>query len=326
MTHACDHAPDHAPDHGGALDAAIAQFGGARSEWVDLSTGINPHRYPLPDFTPSDWSDLPDHGAMDALLDAARAFWRVPETAEIIAAPGASSLISRLPYLRQPTDIQIARATYNEHRAAFESAAWHVVQTPAQSRVVVHPNNPDGRIWRDPAAPKTGNLLVIDESFCDTCPEQTLIRMTSEPGVVLLKSFGKFWGLAGARLGFAVGAPETLSRLSDLLGPWPVSGPVLRLGAQALADFRWAEAMRKRLSTEAAQLDVLMAKYSANLVGGTSLFRLFSVANAQQFHRHLTQNRILCRIFPYSKTWVRFGLPTCKEDWQHLEKNLENLS
>jgi len=313
-------------DHGGAIDAAIAQFGGPKSAWVDLSTGINPHSYPLPEFSRSDWSDLPDHGAMQALLNAARAFWQVPETAEIIAAPGASSLISRLPYLCQPTKIQIARATYNEHRAAFENAAWNVIETPAPSRVIVHPNNPDGQIWRNPTAPNPPDLLVIDESFCDTCPEQSLIAMTQQPGIVLLKSFGKFWGLAGARLGFAIGAAETASRLSSLLGPWPVSGPVLRLGARALADFDWAKTMRRRLATEAERLDRLMIDHGAELVGGTSLFRLFSVADAAHFHRNLAQNRILCRIFPYSKTWVRIGIPACEADWQHLAEILETRS
>ncbi len=313
-------------DHGGAIDAAITQFGGEREEWLDLSTGINPHRYPLPDFTTSDWANLPDQGAMDRLLSAARAFWSVPKDAEIIAAPGASALIARLPYLRQPAEIQISRATYNEHRAAFENAAWRTVSTSAPCRVIVHPNNPDGQLWRNPAAPKAHDLLVIDESFCDTSPAQTLIRMAPKPGVILLKSFGKFWGLAGGRLGFAIGAPDTLSRLSDLLGPWPVSGPVLRLGALALADFDWAKTMRKRLSKEAARLDTLLARYGAKLVGGTSLFRLFSVTDAHQFHHDLAQNRILCRIFPYSKTWVRLGIPACEADWQHLEKTLEKMS
>ena len=131
----------------------------------------------------------------------------------------------------------------------------------ADARVLVHPNNPDGRLWsvNDVSAP----LTVIDESFADVAPDRSLVHLAAREGVVVLKSFGKFWGLAGLRLGFAIARPETIARLSDLCGPWAVSGPALRVGAMALRDLAWAEETRARLARDAARLDALMARVDA---------------------------------------------------------------
>ncbi|TNF63322.1 MAG: threonine-phosphate decarboxylase, partial [Rhodobacteraceae bacterium] len=186
--------PDLRPrDHGGDLDAAIARFGGARPDWIDLSTGINPVPYPLPDLPPDLWRALPDTGASQALRDAARLFWSVPDGAGILPAPGASALIAAMPRLADPGAVRIDPPTYNEHAAAFRAEGWTVTGAgPAQARVLVHPNNPDGRVWRDLDA--DAPLSVIDESFCDVLPEASLVALAERPGVVVLKSFGKFWG------------------------------------------------------------------------------------------------------------------------------------
>ncbi|MFQ5438842.1 MAG: aminotransferase class I/II-fold pyridoxal phosphate-dependent enzyme, partial [Paracoccaceae bacterium] len=216
-------------DHGGGIDAASARFGGARADWLDLSTGINPVAYPLPNLDPGDWRQLPDTAAIGQATEAARRFWNVPEDAEILAAPGVSALIARIPALRPPQNVEIRSASYNEHAAAFSAHGWRVGQRPAPSRVIVHPDNPDGALWDGVGAPagKSG-LLVIDESFCDTCPKKTHVAKTRDAGTIVLKSFGKFWGLAGVRLGFAIGQAETLAPLVGMLGPWAVSGPALR--------------------------------------------------------------------------------------------------
>jgi cobalamin biosynthesis protein CobC len=308
-------------DHGGSLDAAIAEFGGARDDWLDLSTGINPIPYPLPEFSQNDWAALPDAGAMAQLLDAARRFWSVPDDADILAAPGASALIARLPALGPPGDVEIATRTYNEHAAAFRAAGWHVQETEADTRVVVHPNNPDGTFWN---ASNSATLTIIDESFCDMTPDRSYIGRTTTKGTIVLKSFGKFWGLAGARLGFAIGHSDTIAPLRDLLGPWPVAGPTLRLGVQALNDLGWGKATRRRLQRDAARLDSLLTANRATIAGGTNLFRLYAVDNASNWHTHLARHRILTRIFPYSETWLRLGLPATKEAWTRLANALDS--
>lgn len=307
-------------DHGGGVDSAVNQWGGHRNDWIDLSTGINPVPYPLPTFEPRDWTALPDLAAQTALLDAARAFWRVPDTVAILAAPGASALIAALPTVFAGQRADIPTPTYNEHAAAFRARGWDVAATKdADIRVLVHPNNPDGRVWtpNDVTCPQ----IVIDESFADTAPDQSLIARAAQPGGVVLKSFGKFWGLAGLRLGFAMALPETIDRLRDAIGPWAVSGPALRIGALALNDPEWAQQTRAKLTQDVLRLDVLVARSGATPCGGTTLFRLYDTEDAAAFQNKLAQHHIWSRIFPYSERWVRLGLPP-DDAWPRLEAAL----
>jgi cobalamin biosynthetic protein CobC len=309
----------HPPrDHGGGLDAAASAFGGAREDWLDLSTGINPIAYPLGTIPEGAWTALPDRAAMDRFTTAARSFWGVPDGAEIIAAPGASALIARLPGLLTGQRVRIEGPTYNEHAAAFEAAGWTVAgDGVADASVSVHPNNPDGRRMAEAEIGQAANT-IIDESFCDTCPEASLAVHAPTQGVVVLKSFGKFWGLAGLRLGAMIAAPEMCRRMAEALGPWPVSGPALEIGARALEDRAWAETTRQRLARDAARLDAMMAANGGELVGGTTLFRTYAFADAQAMQARLARSRIWVRIFPYSKTWVRSGLPGGEDDWRRL--------
>lgn len=305
-------------DHGGGLDAAVAQYGGARAGWIDLSTGINPVPYPIGETQAQDWTALPDAGAADLLSKAARQFWNVPQDAAILAAPGASSLIARIPALGKPASVMIPAPTYNEHAAAFRAQGWQICDS-APTRVLVHPNNPDGRVWSaSDIGDATGALTVIDESFCDIAPKASLIQHAGQPGVIVLKSFGKFWGLAGLRLGFAIGDPDMIARLSDLIGPWAVSGPAHRIGARALNDHDWAEGTRQRLSVDAVRLDALVTARGATLVGGTPLFRLYNVGDATAWQSKLARAHIWSRVFPYSNSWLRLGLPA-PDQWGRVE-------
>lgn len=303
------------------MDAARAEWGGERHDWIDLSTGINSLAWPrpgsLPVLPPRAWTALPDSDATSALESAARALWRPPAGAACLAVPGASAAIAAIPRLAPPGAVRIGGPTYNEHAAAFASAGWTVVPAgPADAAVVVHPNNPDGRLA---AAAPDAPLTVIDESFCDAVPGATLIAAADRPGTLVLKSFGKFWGLAGLRLGFAIGDPALVSALAERLGPWPVSGPALAIGATALADRTWADAARARLTRDAARLDALMAPHGT-LVGGTPLFRLYD-CDAPALHERLARARILSRPFPWSARRLRLGLPA-PGDWPRIEAAL----
>jgi cobalamin biosynthetic protein CobC len=184
---------------------------------------------------------------------------------------------------------------------------------------MVHPNNPTGQFYgaQDLDAP----LTVIDESFCDVAPDRSLVRCATRPGVIVLKSFGKFWGLAGLRLGFAIGARDDLDRLAEMLGPWPVSGPALEIGTRALSDLDWARETRVRLNEEAAHLDALMWRAGAEAVGGCALFRLYRVNSAQAWHERMAKHRILIRVFPYAEDLIRLGLPG-PNGWARLEAAL----
>jgi len=315
--------PAKARDHGGGLDAAVAQYGGSRADWLDLSTGINPLAYHLPDIPSSFWTDLPDKNAQSALLSAARSFWQVPDTCHILAATGVSALIVQLPRLAKSGAVHIQRPTYNEHEAAFRQQGWDIAPS-GNARVYVHPNNPDGRQFdAETILAQHRDLSIIDESFCDICPEASLINLAQTPGIVILKGLGKFWGLAGLRLGFAIALPETITRLDTMLGPWAVSGPAQHIGTCALQDTAWTDSTRARLSRDAARLDCILTDANTTPLGGTDLFRLYSVKDAAQFQANLARHHIWSRVFPYSKTWLRLGLPGEDADWNRLINALQ---
>jgi len=303
-------------DHGGGLDAAIAKYGGSRGEWLDLSTGINPAPYPMPTLPKDAWTALPDEAAFERLYALARRLWNVPDEAAIIGATGASAIIAALPRVIPRGEVCIPGPTYNEHGAAFAASGWRLGQDPSHALVAVHPNNPDGHIWK--VSDFEAAYTVIDESFCDIAPDQSLIHLASRPGTVVLKSFGKFWGLAGLRLGFAIGDPAIITKLTDLLGPWQISGPALAIGAEALADPAWADETRQRLDRDTARLDALLTKNGAELVGGTTLFRLYKVEDAKAAQDRLAKHYVWSRVFPYAPDWLRLGLPA-PERWAQLE-------
>ncbi|MGJ8622676.1 MAG: threonine-phosphate decarboxylase [Yoonia sp.] len=303
-------------DHGGGIDAAIAQFGGSRAGWLDLSTGINPVPYPMPRLPHDAWTALPDRAAFARLYDLALGFWQVPDGAAIIGATGASAIIAALPRVIPQGEVCIPGPTYNEHGAAFAAAGWRLGQDPSHTLVAVHPNNPDGHLWQEHQL--NAPYVIIDESFCDVAPAESLIHLANRPGTIVLKSFGKFWGMAGLRLGFAIGDPAIIARLTDLLGPWQVSGPALAIGAEALSDPQWADDTRTRLAADTQRLDNVMQANGAKLVGGTTLFRLYDVGDAAAVQTRLARCHIWSRVFPYNPRWLRLGLPA-PDRWDQLE-------
>lgn len=311
-------------DHGGNLEAAQAEYGGA--DWIDLSTGINRRPYPLPPIPAEAWTALPTAGAFDRLRTAAAATYGVAP-GQVLPLAGAQAAIQLYPRLRTPGVARVLAPTYNEHAAALRAQGWAVDEVEglhglqgADLALVVNPNNPDGRRWSPEAlvglAKKVG-LLVVDESFADPHPDLSVSGAVGE-GLIVLRSFGKFYGLAGLRLGFVLGAPPVIERLGEMAGPWAVSGPALAVGTVALRDTDWQRATTARLQADAARLDLLAARAGWALVGGTALFRTYATPDAGQAQAHLARRAIWTRRFPYSKTWLRLGLPDGAE-WARVE-------
>jgi cobalamin biosynthesis protein CobC len=324
-------------DHGGSLGRARALFPDAPEPWVDLSTGINPYSYPLFGLPATALTRLPEPSRHRELIAAAARVYGAPSARHVVAAPGTQLLLPLVYSQRDPGRALILGPTYGEHQRtaalcghdAQEVAAFEAL-TEADIAIVVNPNNPDGRVLScdrllDLAATmrRRGGLLVVDEAFMDVGPRaESLCGDVGEGGIVVLRSFGKFFGLAGVRLGFAVVASDVAKRLDDRLGPWSVAGPALEYGIRALGDAAWADAMRTRLAADAARLDGLFGAFGLGVTGGTSLFRHITVPHSQSLFEALGRKGILLRNFAGRPTALRAGLPGSPEEWQRLEAGL----
>lgn len=317
-------------DHGGDLDRARALYGG--SDWLDLSTGINAAPYPLPEIPARIFSALPMAEDIRTLETIAAAAYGT--RAQTVALAGAQAAIQLVPQLRARGRAAVLAPSYNEHGAALRAQGWFVEEehhpedmAGADLAVVVNPNNPDGRTW--PPAVLAGlaervGFLVVDESFADPHPEVSLAPMLDRLGerVLVMRSFGKFFGLAGLRLGFALSGAETAARLRALAGPWSVSGPAIAAGRTALVDHGWREATVRRLTHDATRLDRLASEVGWHPVGGTALFRTFDTKDAAWAQERLARAAIWSRRFAYSPTWLRLGLPGSDIAWSRLSQAL----
>ncbi|MBL4614832.1 MAG: threonine-phosphate decarboxylase [Magnetovibrio sp.] len=324
--------------HGGDPKAAEARFGVPHDGWLDLSTGINPIAYPVAQMPQDICARLPLKADLEALLDAARRAYGVPKGAAIVASPGTQALIQMIPTLFAPSAVTIMGPTYGEHAPAWAAAGHQVEEVssicaqaaqPDPFAVVVHPNNPDGRTQTIEGLlafaeeqHDRGGVLVVDEAFVDVMPDIAVSAHAGGDGLVVLRSFGKFFGLAGVRLGFAITTPDLAQQLSEKLGMWAVSGPALWAGNKGLNDQHWIDAARVRLSTDAQRLDALMQGAGLKIVGGTDLFRLGESVQAQALYEKLGRAGILVRPFDYQPNWLRFGLPGGEQDWLRLETAL----
>jgi cobalamin biosynthetic protein CobC len=317
-------------DHGGDLAAARRLFPRAPEPFLDLSTGINPCPYQPPALPAALFERLPDTGALDRLTAAAAAAYGAPSPACVVAAPGTQILLPLVAALVQPGRAAILSPTYAEHARTAALAGHRIIETHELARladadlaVVVNPNNPDGRIVAKAdllaLAEAEAGLLVVDEAFMDVGPpDASLAGEVLRGKIVVLRSFGKFFGLAGLRLGFAIAAPDIAARLSAALGPWAVSGPAIAIGTAALSDHAWITATRVKLAQAAQRLDELLARAGFEVVGGTSLFRLVQTPDAAAVFEQLGRAGILVRRFKAQPTWLRFGVPSDEEAWDRL--------
>lgn len=312
------------PVHGGDLAAAEARWGKPAAGWLDLSTGINPWPYPLGHLPATAWTRLPGSPEERAAKIAARHAFACP-SAEVVMAGGSSALILALAFSQDHSAVAVLGPTYGEHARAWAMAGHQVAEIESLPEsgevvVVVNPNNPDGR--RTPPArllalAERCRLLVVDEAFGEVAPDLSVAASASDR-LVVLRSFGKFYGLAGLRLGFALTGPVLGGLLIARLGPWPVSGMALAVAAKALMDDAWAQASRAHLASMAARVDEVLIQAGLNVVGGTALFRLAAHPQAAAIHDRLGRAGILVRAFVGRPNLLRIGLPSSQAELERL--------
>lgn len=320
-------------EHGGGVIAASKRYAIPIEDWLDLSTGINPNGWPVPEIPAAIWRRLPE--TEDGLIQAAAAYYR---TNSLLPVAGSQTAIQALPKLRSRCRVGVLTPSYNEHRYAWSRAGHTVANIAAdeldaaiaQLDVVVlcNPNNPTAGAfatetllaWHAKLAAK-GGWLVVDEAFIDATPESSIARHAGENGLIVLRSLGKFFGLAGARVGFVLAAVDFLDALSDRLGPWTVTGPSRFVATQALEDRSWQETTRARLVPEAQRLAALLSRHGLAPNGGTALFQWTRTSRAVLIHEHLARLGILTRLFT-EPPGLRFGLPAGATQWQRLDAAL----
>jgi len=315
--------------HGGDLGEVRRRYPDAPQPWLDLSTGINPLPYPVADLPADVWSRLPSREAEQRLIAAAAARYCC-SSRQLVAAPGTQALIQVLPRLVPRSRVTIVGPTYAEHEHNWRrhghdvTVAASLEEADADVVVVVNPDNPTGRRSSTQALRGVAaRLLIVDESFIDLLPTDASLGGSLPRNAVVLRSFGKTYGLAGLRLGFAIAAGSFADRLREELGPWAVSGPALAVGAAALADDGWLQAAATRLQDDAHALDALLEASGFTVLGGTTLFRLASHPDAPGKVEDLARGGIHVRSFGHQPTWLRFGLPRGDEAFRRLSATLQ---
>ena len=323
-------------EHGGALNALAVRYGIAAKDWLDLSTGINPQGWPVPSVPAAVWRRLPEPD--DNLEPAAQEYYG---SEQLLPVSGSQAAIQSLPALRVPARVGILSPGYAEHAQAWRRHG-HAVEPLALEAleaavdhldviVVINPNNPTGARfapdtllgWRERLAVR-GGWLVVDEAFMDATPAHSLAPHAGLSGLIVLRSLGKFFGLAGARVGFMLGEAELRARLGEYLGPWAVNGPGRWVAAQALADPAWQTGMRTRLPRESARLAALLGRHGLKIAGGTALFQWSIHPDAGFFQEALARRGILVRRFAAPPS-LRLGLPGDEAAWRRLDLALAGV-
>ncbi|MFM0366421.1 threonine-phosphate decarboxylase CobD [Paraburkholderia sediminicola] len=320
--------------HGGNLHEAAERYGIPYAQWLDLSTGINPHGYPVPPVPADAWRRLPDDG--DGFAACAARYYGAPDAAHVLPVAGSQAAIRALPSLLPRAQVGIAPLTYSEYAPAFERAghevvpldvSWDTLPDALIHVVVVNPNNPTaahlsaGKLlhWHAQLTARGGTLL-IDEAFADTMPSASLAASAHRDGLIVLRSPGKFFGLAGVRAGFVLGAPALLDALRLRLGAWTVSGPARHAVKAAFEDVAWQQQMRTRLDTESARLVSLLQAHGL-ATHSTPLFAWTDDARAAALHEALARRGVWTRLFTATGS-VRFGLPASDTEWARFEESL----
>jgi cobalamin biosynthesis protein CobC len=306
--------------HGGRLAAARKRWPDVPQPWLDLSTGINPHSWPVARAGPIDWHRLPDEEALAGLEASAAATFGVSADS-VCAMPGSEIALRLISTLDLPTPHRFVAPGYRTHAEVFgdgEATAPDAVTAIADGTLLLaRPSNPQGDLW---SLPEAGVRLIIDEAFADAMPR---LRFSPDREAIVLRSFGKFFGLAGVRLGFVVAPIEDLKQLRRGLGSWPVSSAALAIGTAAYQDHAWQSAMRERLAEEARALDRVLTRHGLCPEGTCPLFRLVRTPDAGRLFEQLARQGILTRPFDHASDWLRLGLPGSVEALDRLDRALD---
>lgn len=328
------------PKHGGRLNEAVKRWGIPRDQWLDLSTGINPVSWPVPEISAYIWQRLPE--ADDGLGDIIRHWSGAPASADCEPVAGSQAAIMALPRLRQPCRVGIPSIGYREHEYSWRQAGHNIVPiTPTHTThdderwlddldvlVWINPNNPTGELippatllrWHQ-RLQQRGGWLVVDEAFIDATPEFSLCSHAGLPGLIILRSLGKFYGLAGVRAGAVLTNSNIAQALRQLLGPWSLSGPTRYVMAQALLDTAWQAQTRIRLQRDTQRLADILQASGLTLMGGTALFQTARISAPIELAEHLAAQGVLVRTFE-QPGMLRFGLAADEQQWQRLEMAL----
>jgi cobalamin biosynthetic protein CobC len=327
-------------EHGGRLRKAARQYGIAEADWLDLSTGIAPWAFPIPAIPADAWARLPE--ADDALEQTACTYYGAPAA---LAVPGSQAAIQALPRLRSVGKVGVLSPCYAEHAHAWRHSGFLVREVVEHEvdyfldgldvLVVVNPNNPTGLMlsaeqllkWHARLAQR-GGWLVVDEAFMDNTPGLSLAEHSDLPGLIVLRSFGKFFGLAGVRLGFVLAEPRLLKLLRNEIGPWAVSGPTRIIGEACLSDTDGHQAQRQRTEQASERLAQLLARHGLKPQGGCALFQRVITPRAAQLYEFIALRGILLRLFVSDdplKCSLRFGLPREETQWQRLDTVLSDF-
>lgn len=312
-------------EHGGDLAAVRRRFPDAPLPWIDLSTGINPVPYPVPDLPAEAWTRLPSATQEQALLAAAARRYRVGNAASVVAAPGTQALIQAVPRLIPKSRVAIVGPTYEEHEICWRRQGHEVsvvdsldAAKDAEVVVIVNPDNPTGRLVSTDRLVPPAKLLVVDEAFIDLLAPAASLAGALPRRTIVLRSFGKTYGLAGLRLGFAIANGEIADALRGELGPWAVSGPALEIGRRALEDNAWLQATATRLTEDRLRLERILEGAGFTILGGTPLFCLAGHVDAPAMTERLGRHGIHVRIFRLRPGAIRFGLPGTSDEFLRL--------
>jgi len=326
--------------HGGAIDRMKTAFPQAPTPWIDLSTGINPWPYRGSGLDAAVYDRLPTQAAFtncrNALSEATNAR---PES--ICLAPGSELLIRLLPHLLSCRRVAILDPSYGDYSEVWRHAGSDLIETEdplsladsVDAVIVCNPNNPNGRVFdaehllraRERLAAR-GGWLIVDEAYCDLTPSRSLAAHGGAEGLIILRSFGKFYGLPGLRLGAIMAPVDLLKRVAKLFGAWPVSSAALQIGAEAFRDQAWQRDTRAMLQSARQALDLVLESNSMRVIGGTDLFRLIQVDNAHAAWRHLAQSGLYVRRFENMPAHLRIGLPANEIQLARLNEALSLLA
>ncbi|WP_417539977.1 aminotransferase class I/II-fold pyridoxal phosphate-dependent enzyme, partial [Marinobacter sp.] len=196
--------------------------------------------------------------------------------------------------------------------------------------VWINPNNPTGQVllperllaWRERLA-RCGGWLVVDEAFVEGFEGHSLAKMVGGDGLVVLKSVGKFFGLAGLRAGAVLTNKALAHGFFAELGPWPVSGPARFVMTQMLEDQQWQAQTQHTLTLFSERMQNVLSDVGLGSSSGTLLFQYVEHPKAIELHSGLCRQGILVRLFEHPCA-LRVGLPANEPEWRRLGQALRN--